>query len=121
MGSVRAELKSLSFDPDLATLSSDPAGFSFLARMIVGPADGPGEESFDITVCSPEWLAQACRRVGGIYTPRHHLVVTFEDFDQRAVKAWLAARVQEIEADTWGRIGDQLSRISHWEFEDYRA
>jgi Immunity protein 8 len=59
--------------------------------------------------------------VGGIYNPRHHLVVTFEDFDKRAVQAWLAAQVQKIEADTWGQVGDHLSRLAHWEFEDYRA
>jgi hypothetical protein len=43
---MRAELKSLDLDPDPAALPSDPAGFSMLARMMVGPADGLGEESF---------------------------------------------------------------------------
>jgi hypothetical protein len=70
---MRAELKSLDLDPDPSTLPDDPAEFSFLARMIVGPPGTPGEESFDVTVCSPEWLAEASRRVGGIYNPRHAL------------------------------------------------
>jgi hypothetical protein len=120
IGRVRAELKSLDFDPDPATLSGDPAEFSFVAHLIVGPANGSGEESFEITVCTPQWLAQACNRVGGIYNPRHHLVVTLEDFDKRALRAWLAARVREVEADTWGQIGNRLSRLGYWEFEDYR-
>jgi hypothetical protein len=83
--------------------------------------DTLGEESFDVTVCSPEWLAQACRRVGGIYNPRHHLVVNLADFDARALEKWLSARVQEVQADTWSEIGERLGRLGYWEFEDYRA
>ncbi|WP_411267416.1 Imm8 family immunity protein [Actinoplanes sp. KI2] len=60
-----------------------------------------GEEPFDVTVCSPEWLAKTCREVGGICNARHHLVVSLDDFDMRVLRAWLAARVQEVEADTW--------------------
>jgi hypothetical protein len=118
---VRAILKSLDLDPDPSTLPSDPSEFALLARMIVGPPDTPGEESFDVTVCSPEWLAKRCREIGGIYNPRHHLVVSVENFDVRALRAWLEARVQEVEADTWSEVGERLGRLASWEFEDYRA
>ena len=116
---MRAVLKSLDLEPDPSTLPDDPAEFSLLARMIVGPPDTPGEESFDVTVCTPEWLAKSCRQVGGIYNARHHLVVNFDEFDQRALRAWLAARVQEVTSDTWAEIGERLGRLGHWEFEDY--
>ena len=89
--------------------------------MYVGRPDSPGLESFDITVCSPEWLAQACRQDGGIYNPRHHLVVTLDDFDVRAFEEWLSARVHEVQADSWAEIGERLGRLGYWEFEDYRA
>jgi hypothetical protein len=118
---MRAELKRLAFDADPATLPGDAAEFMLLARMYVGPANQPGEESFDITVCTPEWLAEACRRAGGIYNPRHHLVINLESFDKRAPEAWLAQRVQAIQADTWTEVGERISRLGHWEFEDYRA
>ena len=85
-----------------------------------GPPDSPGEESFDITVCTPEWLADACRRTGGIYNPRHHLVVDFDEFDKRTLHDWLAARVRTIEADAWSEIGERLRRLGYWEFEDYK-
>ncbi len=117
---MRAELKSLGLDPDPSTLPGDPSEFVLLASMIVGPPDTPGEESFDVTVCSPEWLAKTCREVGGIYNARHHLVVNVEDFDVRALRAWLAARVQEVQAETWSEIGERLGRLGYWEFEDYR-
>lgn len=118
---MRAVLKRLEFTPQPSTLSGEPAEFSLLVRMIVGPLDAPGEESFDVTVCSPEWLALACRRVGGIYDVRHHVVVNVDEFDERALVAWLSARVQEVEAETWSAVGDRLGRLAHWEFEDYRA
>jgi hypothetical protein len=102
---MQATLKSLHLDPDPATLPEDPAAFSLLARLIVGPVDGQGEESFDITVCTPEWLAEACRTVGGIYDARHHIVVNHDDFDKRALHAWLAAMVQEVEARHVERCG----------------
>lgn len=118
---MRAVLKSLDLEPDPATLPSDPAEFSFLARMYVGRPDSPGLESFDVTVCSLEWLAEACRKVGGIYSPRHHLVVNLDDFDKRALGAWLTARVTDVEGSTWAEIGERLGRLGYWEFEDYRA
>jgi hypothetical protein len=65
---VRAVLKDLIFDSGPPELPTDPAVFSFLARLVVGPADGPGEESFDLTVCSPEWLSARSKETG-IYTP----------------------------------------------------
>jgi hypothetical protein len=117
---VRAVLKSLDLDPDPSTLSADPAEFSLLARMMVGEPDTPGQESFDVTVCTPEWLAEACRRDGGVYNPRHHLVVDFDQFDARALRAWLASRVQEIQAETWAEVGQRLGRLGYWEFGDYR-
>ncbi|WP_167004174.1 Imm8 family immunity protein [Mumia sp. ZJ430] len=115
---MRAVLKSLELEPDPSTLSGDPAEFSLLARMIVGPPDTPGEESFDVTVCSPEWLAGKAR--AGFYDARHHVVVDFETFDRNARQAWLTKRVDVVQADTWGGIGELLGRLGYWEFEDYR-
>lgn len=117
---MRAALKSLDLEPDPSTLPDDAGEFALLARMIVGPSDAPEEESFDLTVCTPEWLAKACSNAGGIYSARHHLVVTYEEFDQRALQAWLSARVQEVEAETWPEVGERLGRLGYWEFEDYR-
>lgn len=68
---MQAVLKRLELHPDPSTLPADAAAFSLHVRMIVGPSDSPGEESFDVTVCTPEWLAEACRKAGGIYNARH--------------------------------------------------
>ncbi|MGH3502080.1 MAG: hypothetical protein ACRDQA_14525 [Nocardioidaceae bacterium] len=68
---MRAVLKGLDLDPDPSTLPEDPAEFSLLARMIVGPPDSPGEESFDVTV-------------------------NLDQFDRRTLHAWLSASVQRF-------------------------
>ena len=115
---MRAELKSLILEPDPSTLSEAPAAFVLRARMIVGPADGPGEESFDMTLCTPEWLAGEAK--GGFYDARHHLVVDFEAFDRNALHRWLTKRVQSVQAVTWHEIGERLGRLGYWEFEDYQ-
>lgn len=117
---MRAELKALDLEPDPSTLPEDPAGFALLARVYAGPADGPGMESFDITVCSPEWLAAACRKVG-LYDARHHVVVTVDDFDQRHLRDWLKRRVASVDGKDWNDVATKLARLGQWEFEDYRA
>lgn len=116
---MRAQLKQLDLDPDPTALSGNAAEFALLAHILVGLSDGPGEESFDLVVCTPEWLAAACRRAGGIYDARHHLVVNLENFDRDVLQAWLTARVQEAEADTWQGLAERLSRLGYWEFEEH--
>lgn len=47
-------------------------------------------------------------------------MVNVEDFDKRALERWLAARVQEVEAESWAGIGERLGRLGYWEFQDYK-
>lgn len=116
---MRAELKGLDLEPDPSTLPQGPEHFVLLARIYAGPADGLGEESFEVTVCSPEWLEAACRRVG-LYDARHHVVVAVDQFDRRELRRWLENRVRAVTGETWDEIGAKLARVGHWEFEDYR-
>lgn len=76
-----------------------------------------GEESFDVTVCSPEWLAERCREQGFV-VGRHHLVV--DEFNVGAVLDTLSKLVQNCHGETWQEVAEQVSRIGYWEFEDYR-
>jgi hypothetical protein len=116
---MRATLRSLSLEPEPSTLPAHESGFAFNARLVVGPADGPGEESFDVTVCSPAWLAERCR-AEGIIDGLHHVVVTAASFDQRVLRTWFEARVNAVEGGDWATVADQLGRLGSWEFEGYR-
>jgi hypothetical protein len=115
---MRAELKRLELDPDPSTLSGNAADFVLTARMLVGPEDGPGEESYELTVCTPEWLVGACRAAGGIYDARHHLVVDGANFDERDLRRWLVERLEETYADTWSELAARVAHLAYWEFED---
>ena len=117
---MRAAVRQVSFDPEPRSLPGEAVKFAFAVRLILGPAEGPGEESFDLTVCSPEWLAARARQEGFI-DGRHHVIVDAATFDQADLQRWLDQRVSSVEASTWPEVGLKLARIGHWEFEDYRA
>jgi hypothetical protein len=54
-----AELKSL-HSPDVEDLHDWVPGsteFAILLQIMAGPEGTPGEESFDVTLCSPAWVA----------------------------------------------------------------
>ena len=116
---VRAVLRDLIISPAPRTLPGDPAGFAFGVQLLIGPADGPGEESFELTVCSPEWLAERCRS-GKPVSGLHHVIVGWDTYDERVLRGWLEARVHAAEAASWDGITTQLRSLGAWEFENYR-
>jgi hypothetical protein len=37
-----------------------------------------------------------------------------------ALRTWLAAMMQAVNAKSWSEIGERLGRLGYWEFEDHR-
>ncbi len=116
---MRAVLRSLDLHPDPRTLSGDPADFAFLARMYVGPSDGPGEESFDVEVCSPERLAARVADEGFV-DGRHIVITTLDAYSEAGLRSFLVRRVGNVSGERWRDVAEKLARLGHWEFEDYR-
>ena len=85
--------------------------------MIVGSSDGPGEESFDVQVCTPRWLERWVRE-NGPRVGRHFLII--EHWHAPAVLSFLKKIVENCSGPTWDVVAEQVSRIGFWEFEDYR-
>ncbi len=54
----------------------------------------------------------------GIVDARHTLVV--DAFDYAELLRFLDRRVSACEGETWDATAQKLSRLGHWEFEDYR-
>jgi hypothetical protein len=105
-------------DADLETyVSADPADDALFIQMLVGPVESDGEESFDLFVCTPQWLQREVRTHGPIIG-RHHLVVDLLEI--ASVLDFLRAHVDALTAPTWHELALQLGRIGKWEFEDYR-
>ena len=104
-------------DVDLATYRpDDPSDAGVLIQIIAGPLDGPGEESFDVFVCTLHWLDRRVRTVGPL-VGRHYLVV--EAFDAPRIQEFLTNEVESSHDETWLELAAKIGRIGKWEFEDY--
>jgi len=96
---------------------ADPENACLWVRAMVGPRGGPGEESFDIGVCTPKWLADRCQQEGFV-VGRHYLVVS--RYDAVYVQKLITKLIEKCAGDSWTEVGQKVGRIGHWEFEDYK-
>lgn len=117
---MRASVRSAhSSDVEIETyVPADPADDGVWVRLIVGPADGPGEESFDVLVCTPLWLRKVVASEGP-QIGRHHVIV--DPFDLGVAVEFLRREIESLEADDWEALGEKVARFGYWEFEDYSA
>lgn len=112
---MRAELRHLS-SPDVDPEQFQQDGpFGFLVMAFVGPNDGPGEESFDFMLCTPEWFASCMDR--GIMPGRRNIFVKHYDYSE--LEDFVRDYCASCQGDGWGEVALKVARIAHWEFEDY--
>lgn len=116
---MRAKIKKL-HTPDASSLANfapdDISDFCLLVQIIVGPEGADGEESFDLEVVTPKELARRADRTGPV-SGRHLLIVN--QFDSSEIQTWIEKAVAACSGRDWKEIASRLSRIGHWEFEDY--
>ena len=108
------------YSPDVdvdSYISIKPDSDGIWIRFIVGPDDGPGEESFDVLVCTPLWLRSVIENEGP-QIGRHRLIVNALNLAE-AIR-FLKPRFETIEAADWSALCEKLGRLGFWEFEDYR-
>lgn len=115
-----SEVKSI-MSSDIYDLKSyipeDKESFMFLIRIMVGANDEKGEESFDIEVCTPKWLMDN-HNLGEVILGKHKLIV-FE-FDMHRILEKVKKLFENCSGEDWNEIAIKLSRIGHWEFENYQ-
>lgn len=118
---MRAAIRRL-HSPDIDDLAHyhppEPDRFGFLLQILVGPENGPGEESFDVEVCTPLWLLER-HSPEDILEGRHTLIV-FE-YDYNRLEEYVRKKVAKAVGATWDEVAGQLSRFGRWEFEDYAS
>ena len=107
---MRAALRSLhSADTDDGSLGSfrpdDSEHFALHVMALVGPADGPGEESFDFTVCSPSWVARQ-ELAKGFAFMRHTLLLA--RWDAGLVERAISDLCARPEGADWAEVGQKL-------------
>jgi hypothetical protein len=54
-----------------------------------------------------------------VFCPRHHLVMAA--FNYEALRACITDFCSSCEGADWTEVGTKVSRLGHWEFEDYKA
>lgn len=116
---MRAKLKGL-HSPDIDDLESWSPGdgpFGLHLDAMIGPSDSKGEESFGITVCTPEWFANEQMRGHPIRSGLHTLFVV--KYDYRVLSDYIERAAQRAEGKDWHEIGEKLSSLGRWEFAEY--
>jgi hypothetical protein len=114
---VRAELKSLTTIEHDELDTFHPNGpFGIWVRALIGPENGRGEESFDFLVCTLDWLKD---NLHGDFTLGRHYVFT-RSWDYAALYTFVAHYCHTCTGSNWHEVGEKLSRLGRWEFEDYR-
>jgi hypothetical protein len=107
--------------PDVSNLEtyapSSKQPFICLVQAMFSPEGGEGAESFDIVVCNPKWIAEKIQKSGPLIG-RHYLIVS--DFNFAEIKNTILGFAEQCEGSNWDEVAEKLSRLGHWEFEDYR-
>ena len=117
---MEAVLKGL-YSSDIADVENyqpeEEDNFGFVLRALVGPMGQPGEDSFDITVCTPKWLAE--RYGTSEILLGLHKVIVFR-YDYARLRTYIEKYLMRCSGDTWAEIAQKVSLLGQWEFENYR-
>lgn len=113
---VQAQLRSL-FSPDADPLDQFvPDGpFGILVMAMIGPVEGPGEESFDFMLCTPDWFASNMK--ADFMSGRHYVFA--KEFDYSRLRSFVDDYCAKCSGKTWTEVAGKLARLGKWEFEDY--
>lgn len=100
---VTARLRFLdSPDADPIEAFAPSGSFGILVTAMVGPADGPGQESFDFMLCTPDWFASHMK--DDIAVGRHHVFV--KQFNYAQLQTFVEDYCAKCSGKSWaeGRI-----------------
>lgn len=117
---MKAKIKNI-YSLDIDDLQNytpfDPENFHLLLRVIACPESEEGEESFDIQICTPQWLLES-HKPEDVIIGRHYLIVMEYNYDRiiNTIKSFAS----ECNAATWEEVAEKLGRLGKWEFEDYQ-
>jgi hypothetical protein len=107
---VKAELKRL-HSPDVLDLPNwtpESEDFAILIQVMAAPEGTPGEEAFDLTLCTPGWISDALA-TEKVMMGRHLLVMPGFDYDQ--LLGYIADYVTSCEGETWIDVAEKRGRL----------
>ncbi|MEV6560994.1 Imm8 family immunity protein [Nocardia sp. NPDC051756] len=113
---MKAELKRIhSPDADLEKwpLPSD----ALFVQLMIGPMDGPGEESFDLMVSTPE-ARESIVDPGDPDSSRY--LVVLERIELTLIRQYVDNLLRDIDRPTWPELAAEIGQFAKWEFHEYR-
>lgn len=96
-------------------IPQDPETFCISVRVMAGPTQSEGKDAFDIRVCSPRWLEQEVAKEGFVFGMQTLFIA---EYNAAQIKRLLTKMFERHMGNSWEVIGQKLTRIAHWEFED---
>lgn len=90
--------------------------FEIVVRLIVGTMDEDGGESFDLTICTPNWLKERCTHENVVWG-ENLLIVS--RFDYQFILKEIEKKISKVVGSNWNSLAIQLSKLAAWEFENY--
>lgn len=84
--------------------------------LVARPRAGQGGETFQITVCAPNGLADLLAQDGALIG-RHFLFVPVVKPEQ--VESIIRDRLRRLDGETWAALAAKIGRIGFWDFKDY--
>ena len=107
---VFPEIRSIhSPDIDPPTLPDDPYDCDIRFRAVIGPADQPGEETFEFSVITPTRLARSADPLWG----RGRLIMPM--FEWAAVIQSVATLLARAARPTWAEVAVELNKDLFWD------
>lgn len=111
------EILSIDVDALDQYVPEDPVKFCIQIRVLVGPRGSVGEESFDLKICTPAYLADLCEKHGFVIG-RHYLIV--DNYHFPFLRDLITKLVERCTGDSWEEVATKVARLGYWEFEDYQ-
>jgi hypothetical protein len=116
---MKPEIKRL-HSPDIFDLENfkpkDPHKFSFLLQVMVGIQGQKGEESFDIEVCTPQWI-ESTYGLDQVILGLHHIII--REYNYQNIVQVINNFLLKCSGENWDEIARKISRLGRWEFDDY--
>ncbi|MCP3382599.1 immunity 8 family protein [Bradyrhizobium sp. CCGUVB4N] len=113
---VVANLRRLSCSDTPSLEAFWPEGpFGIYISAMVGPAGGPGEESFGFTLCTPEWFAENMKDA---HVPGRHFLFV-KEYDYPALEQYVRGYCQRCMGNSWKEVAEKVGLLGSWEFENY--
>ncbi|MEV4757209.1 Imm8 family immunity protein [Micromonospora sp. NPDC049559] len=113
---MRVAVHGITFPDFDRNAAFDPDDTVQLVEIVAGPSEGPGQELFQATVCTPTALSRMVADQE-VVVGRHWLFV--ESFTPNLVEGFLRKLINNIEGRDWDEVAAKLGRLAQYEFEDY--